>query len=48
MNLSSSEIENRRSEIKRSWAPRPVNRNCYGTDQLEADIINGYGGQKLR
>ena len=48
MNLSSSEIKNRRSEIKRSWAPHPVNRNWYGTDQLEVDIINGYGGQKLR
>lgn len=48
MNLSSSEIEHRRTEIKSSWVPHPVGRNHYGTDQLENGIISGDGGERLR
>lgn len=48
MNLSPNEVERRRTEIKSSWGSHPVNRNCYGTDQLETSIICGCGGEKLR
>lgn len=48
MNLSSNEIKNRRSELKRSLASYPADPNGCVTDQLEADIIDGCGGNKLR
>ena len=48
MNLSPSEMEQRRTEIKRLWAPHSLNRNQYATDQLDAMICGGCAADALR
>lgn len=48
MNLSPSEMEQRRTEIKRLWAPHSINRNHYATNQLEAMICSGCEEEALQ
>ena len=48
MNLSPSEMEQRRTQIKRLWEPHSINRNQYAMDQLDAMICGGCEADALR